>query len=77
MTGMSRRTGLSIRLVRTVQEIVVVVVGFGLGGTVGLGTVLYALSIGPLVQRLLPSSSSASTPLPGLALTPEPAAVPA
>lgn len=54
MTGLSRRTGLSIRLVRTVQEVVVVVVGFALGGTVGLGTVLYALSIGPLVQLFLP-----------------------
>jgi uncharacterized membrane protein YczE len=54
MTGISRRTGLSIRLVRTVQEIAVVGVGFALGGTVGLGTVLYALSIGPLVQRFLP-----------------------
>jgi uncharacterized membrane protein YczE len=54
MTGISRRTGLSIRLVRTVQEITVVVVGFALGGSVGLGTVVYALSIGPLVQHLLP-----------------------
>jgi uncharacterized membrane protein YczE len=54
MTGISRRSGLSIRLVRTVQEVVVVAVGFALGGTVGLGTVLYALSIGPLVQRFLP-----------------------
>ncbi len=54
MTGISRRTGLSLRLVRTAQEVVVVVVGFALGGTVGLGTVLYALSIGPLVQRFLP-----------------------
>jgi uncharacterized membrane protein YczE len=54
MTGISRRTGLSIRLVRTVQEITVVVVGFTLGGSVGMGTVVYALSIGPLVQHLLP-----------------------
>jgi uncharacterized membrane protein YczE len=54
MTGISRRTGLSIRLVRTVQEITVVVVGFALGGSVGMGTVVYALSIGPLVQHLLP-----------------------
>lgn len=54
MTGISRRSGLSIRLVRTVQEILVVGVGFALGGTVGLGTVFYALSIGPLVQRFLP-----------------------
>jgi uncharacterized membrane protein YczE len=55
MTGISRRTGLSIRLVRTVQELLVVGVGFLLGGTVGVGTLLYALAIGPLVQRFLPS----------------------
>jgi len=54
MTGISRRTGLSIRLVRTVQEIAVVTVGFALGGSVGLGTVVYALAIGPIVQQLLP-----------------------
>jgi uncharacterized membrane protein YczE len=54
MTGISRRTGLSLRLVRTVQEITVVAVGFLLGGSVGLGTVVYALSIGPVVQALLP-----------------------
>ena len=54
MTGISRRTGLSLRLVRTVQEVLVVVVGFGLGGSVGLGTVVYAVSIGPIVHYLLP-----------------------
>lgn len=54
MTGISRRTGLSIRLVRTVQEITVVGVGFAIGGSVGLGTVVYALGIGPLVHYLLP-----------------------
>lgn len=54
MTGLSRRTGLSIRLVRTVQEVTVVAVGFALGGSVGAGTVVYALTIGPIVQVLLP-----------------------
>lgn len=54
MTGISRRSGLSIRLVRTVQEVTVVGIGFALGGSVGIGTVLYALSIGFLVQRFLP-----------------------
>jgi uncharacterized membrane protein YczE len=54
MTGISRRTGLSIRLVRTVQEVLVVTVGFALGGTVGVGTVVYALGIGPIVHYLLP-----------------------
>jgi uncharacterized membrane protein YczE len=54
MTGLARRTGLSIRLVRTTIEVVVLVVGWLLGGSVGLGTVLYAVSIGPLVQFFLP-----------------------
>ncbi|MEA9987060.1 hypothetical protein [Subtercola sp. RTI3] len=54
MTGISLRSGLSIRLVRTVQEVTVVGIGFALGGPVGIGTVLYALSIGFLVQRFLP-----------------------
>jgi uncharacterized membrane protein YczE len=54
MTGISRRFGWSIRVVRTVQELTVVAVGFALGGTVGLGTIVYALAIGPLVGYLLP-----------------------
>lgn len=54
MTGLHRRTGVSIRLVRTSLEVTVVVVGFLLGGGVGLGTVLYAVGIGPLVQLMLP-----------------------
>jgi uncharacterized membrane protein YczE len=54
MTGFARRTGLSIRLVRTTIEVVVLGVGWLLGGPVGLGTVLYAVSIGPLVQFFLP-----------------------
>jgi uncharacterized membrane protein YczE len=53
MTGLNRRTGLSVRLVRTVLEITVVATGFVLGGTVGVGTLLYALSIGPLAQVFL------------------------
>ena len=57
MTGLVRRTGRSVRLVRTSIEAVVVLVGWLLGGTVGLGTVVYALSIGPLVQFLLPRLS--------------------
>lgn len=54
MTGVSRRTGLSIRLVRTSLEVTVLVVGWLLGGVVGLGTVLYALAIGPTIQFFLP-----------------------
>ncbi|MFE7030627.1 YitT family protein [Streptomyces sp. NPDC057621] len=53
MTGFHRRTGRSIRLVRTTLEVAVVATGFVLGGTVGVGTVLYALAIGPLAQLFL------------------------
>jgi uncharacterized membrane protein YczE len=54
MTGLVRRTGWSVRLVRTSLEVTVLATGFLLGGTVGLGTVLYALAIGPLLQLFLP-----------------------
>jgi uncharacterized membrane protein YczE len=54
MTGLVRRTGWSVRVVRTSIELSVVAVGWLLGGVVGVGTVVYALSIGPLVQLLLP-----------------------
>ncbi|WP_239134239.1 membrane protein YczE [Rugosimonospora africana] len=54
MTGLSARTGRSIRLVRTGIEVVVVVAGAVLGGVFNVGTVLYALTIGPLVQLFLP-----------------------
>ncbi|MDR2281204.1 MAG: hypothetical protein LBE07_10175 [Gordonia sp. (in: high G+C Gram-positive bacteria)] len=50
MTGLVNRTGWSVRLVRTGLEVAVVVVGFALGGTLGVGTVLYALGVGPLIQ---------------------------
>ncbi|HET6667484.1 MAG TPA: hypothetical protein VFG98_09415 [Intrasporangium sp.] len=54
MTGLALRTGLSIRLVRTGLELTVLGAGWLLGGPVGLGTVLYAMTIGPLVQFFLP-----------------------
>jgi uncharacterized membrane protein YczE len=54
MTGLHRRTGVSIRIVRTGLEVTVVVIGWVLGGVVGIGTVLYAVAIGPLVQLMLP-----------------------
>jgi uncharacterized membrane protein YczE len=50
MTGLVVRTGLSVRLVRTSIEATVLAAGWLLGGTVGVGTVLYAVGIGPLVQ---------------------------
>ncbi|MGD8150406.1 YczE/YyaS/YitT family protein [Ornithinimicrobium sp. Y1694] len=54
MTGLARTTGRSIRLVRTLIEVAVVAVGFALGGVLGIGTVLYALLIGPITQFMLP-----------------------
>ncbi|MCP2329277.1 putative membrane protein YczE [Hamadaea flava] len=53
MTGLAAR-GYSIRRVRTLIELTVLTAGWLLGGTVGLGTLLYALTIGPLVHRLIP-----------------------
>lgn len=53
MTGLVARTGWSVRLVRTGIETTVLAVGWLLGGTVGVGTVVYALGIGPLVQLVL------------------------
>ncbi|MFG2222707.1 YitT family protein [Streptomyces sp. NPDC048644] len=54
MTGASAVTGRSMRLVRTVIEISVLVVGWLLGGTAGIGTVLYALAVGPITQFFVP-----------------------
>ncbi|TDZ95330.1 hypothetical protein CCUG60885_01461 [Mycobacteroides salmoniphilum] len=56
-TGLVHRTGRSVRLIRTTIEVIVVATGWLLGGNVGVGTLLYALGIGPLIQvvlRLLP-----------------------
>ena len=54
MTGLVARTGWSIRTVRTAIELTVVAVGWALGGTVGLGTILFAVSVGPIVHLTLP-----------------------
>jgi uncharacterized membrane protein YczE len=53
MTGLHHRFGWSIRRARTGVELIVLVVGFLLGGTVGLGTILFAFGIGPVVQAFL------------------------
>ncbi|GAA1727814.1 hypothetical protein GCM10009710_05570 [Aeromicrobium alkaliterrae] len=65
-SGIVRRTGLSIRVVRTSLELTVLAVGFALGGTVGVGTVIYALAIGPLVQAFL-TMLDGPPPAPGSA----------
>lgn len=55
MTGLARRTGRSIRLVRTSIEVAVVSAGWLLGGVLGLATIAYAVLIGPLTQAMLPA----------------------
>jgi uncharacterized membrane protein YczE len=75
MTGIAAR-GHSIRVVRTGIELAVLATGWLLGGTVGLGTVLYALAIGPLTHVFLPMltvQAPAAEPAP----EPEPEPAPA
>lgn len=50
MIGLSKRTGWSVRLVRTLIELTVLFAGVLLGGTVGIGTLMFAFGIGPVVQ---------------------------
>ncbi len=64
MTGLVRRTGGSVRLVRTGIEVVVVIVGWLLGGNLGLGTVAFALLIGPVVHVALPLLTVPGAPPP-------------
>ncbi|MBA7728992.1 hypothetical protein HV169_07810 [Citrobacter freundii] len=54
MTGIHARTGWPVRRIRTAIEVSVLLIGWLLGGTLGVGTVLYALAIGPLIQLCLP-----------------------
>ena len=53
MTGAAKRFGWSIRRTRTAIELTVLAIGWALGGSVGLGTVVFALGIGPLLQLAL------------------------
>jgi uncharacterized membrane protein YczE len=73
MTGLARRTKGSIRLVRTLLEVTVLAAGWALGGTVGIGTVLFALLIGPLAQIFLPMFEVAKRE-PAPAIEPSPVA---
>ena len=54
MTGLHRRTGWRIWMVRTGIEVIVVIAGWLLGGQVGIGTLAFALLIGPMVGVTLP-----------------------
>lgn len=68
MTGINARFGWSVRTVRTAIEISVLLLGWAMGGTFGVGTVLYALTIGPLIQLCLPwfrpRPAATNVPLP-------------
>jgi uncharacterized membrane protein YczE len=50
MLAIKRTTGISIRAARAIIEVTVVVIGWWLGGPAGIGTVIYALLVGPSVQ---------------------------
>jgi uncharacterized membrane protein YczE len=67
MTGIAAR-GRSLRAVRTAIELTVLVAGAALGGTVGIGTLVYALAIGPLAHVFVPAFTVAPAPV-----TPAPA----
>ena len=54
MTGLAAR-GMSLRAVRTGIELAVLAIGIALGGTAGIGTVIYALAIGPLAHVFVPA----------------------
>ncbi|MGY1939539.1 membrane protein YczE [Nocardia gipuzkoensis] len=72
MTGLVRRTGKSVWVVRTAIEVAVLTTGFVLGGSVGIGTLVYAFGIGPLIHLMIPAADRF---LPGFAPPrPEPAA---
>jgi uncharacterized membrane protein YczE len=63
MTGFAAR-GRSIRVVRTTLELSVLAAGWLLGGTVGVGTLLYAAAIGPLAHLFVPLFAQTRTPSP-------------
>jgi uncharacterized membrane protein YczE len=66
MTGLVKRTGGSVRVIRTGIELAVLALGWLLGGTVGLGTLVFAFGIGPIVHRMLPLFAIAErSPAPG------------
>ncbi|MGK8557175.1 YczE/YyaS/YitT family protein [Nocardia gipuzkoensis] len=57
MTGLVRRTGESVWVVRTAIEVTVLAIGWVLGGSVGIGTVVYAFGIGPLIDLMIPTAN--------------------
>lgn len=78
MTGLHRRLGWSVRLARTLIELAALGLGILLGGTAGVGTIVFALAIGPLVQVALgrfgvvgPPEEVGTTPADAVGLTAE------
>ena len=63
MTGLVAK-GLPLRTVRTVMELVVLALGWVLGGTVGVGTVLFACTIGPILHEVLRNGPTAGSSSP-------------
>ena len=53
MTGLQKKTGFSIAFIRGTIEIIVVLLGWFLGGVVGVGTLMFAFGIGPAVALSL------------------------
>jgi uncharacterized membrane protein YczE len=62
--GLSRLLGRSVRRTRTLVELAVLAIGFALGGSVGLGTVLFAASIGPAMQTAIRLFETRPLPAP-------------
>jgi uncharacterized membrane protein YczE len=78
MTGLHRRTGWKIWIVRTGIEVVVLAIGWALGGNVGVGTVLFAVLVGPLCNWTIPFFAikrTAATPFVEATSVVEPTAV--
>jgi uncharacterized membrane protein YczE len=69
MTGLAAR-GMSLRAVRTGIELTVLAAGVALSGTAGIGTLVYALAIGPLAHVFVPAFTIATTPHAGAAVSP-------
>jgi uncharacterized membrane protein YczE len=76
MTGLSARTGRSLRLVRTVLEFCVLAGGWALGGEPGIGTAVFAITIGPIAQWSLHRFGMWSADTPELATSSIPVPAP-
>jgi uncharacterized protein len=66
----SRRLGVRIGVARTAVEVVALAAGFGLGGTVGIGTVVFALGIGPAVEASFRALARTPLAVPAVASAP-------